>query len=275
MPVAVPTTPSPALLSRVEAAKNVVLDQRQCLHENLGQVKSDWKQDGSRVTAIDHAISKNILGALAQAFPDDQGFSEELLADDPVDVTSRFVWVLDPIDGTNNFATGLAQCAISLALFEDGQPVYGVIYDASRRCLMHGGPGMGMWDGARSVTVQDQTLGHKSVVGFHSPHEFGKYAGHGEVLVGRYKIRALGSSALHLAYVAAGLFDGVVDHNVKLWDIAAGIAMVRGAGADVQFLANSPLPLRRFDLDMPRTFYVGGSSSVRGELAEVLIHLPA
>ena len=274
MSVAVTPNPSSALLSRVEAAKSVVLEQRQCLHENLGRVKSDWKQDGSRVTAIDHAISQNILGALARLFPEDQGFSEELLAEDPLDVTSRFVWVLDPIDGTNNFAMGLAQCAISLALLEDGQPVYGVIYDASRRCLMHGGPGLRMWDDERSVMVLDERLGPKSVVGFHSPHEFGKYVGHGEELVGRYKIRALGSSALHLAYVAAGLFDGVVDHNVKLWDIAAGIALIRGAGGDVAFIANAPLPLRRFDLDMPRTFYIGGSTAVRTELTAVLGRLP-
>ena len=269
-----PAQPSPSLIRRIEAAKNAVLSQRDRLHQNMGRVVSEWKRDGSRVTATDHTISSDILGALAAAFPEDQGFSEESLANDPVDITSRFVWVLDPIDGTNNFATGLAQCAISLALLDAGQPVYGVVYDAARRCLMHGGPGLGMWDGERSVTVSDAALDQKSVVGFHSPHEFGKYVGHGEALVGRYKIRALGSSALHLAYVAAGLFDGVVDHNVKLWDIAAGIALVRGAGADVQFLANSPLPLLRFDLEMPRTFYVGGTNAVRAELAAVLGALP-
>ncbi|WP_221030875.1 inositol monophosphatase family protein [Actomonas aquatica] len=258
------------LQRRIATAKTVVLGQVDCLHENLGQVSSQWKADGSRVTAIDHAISRAILAAVAEAHPEDRGFSEELLTDRVLEADSRFTWVLDPIDGTNNFATGLAQCAISLALLEHGEPVYGVIYDAARRVLMHGGPGIGMWDGAEAVRVRPGPLGSKSVIGFHSPHAQGEFPGHGEALVSRYKIRALGSSALHLAYVAAGLFDGVVDHNVKLWDIAAGIAMVRGAGGDVTFIANSPLPLRRFDLEMPRTFYVGGSESTRCELVAAL-----
>lgn len=271
-----PVPPSdPALLQRIAAAKTAVLGQCERLHTQLGQVASEWKEDGSRVTETDHAISQAILSELAQAFPEDQGFSEELLTDHALEVTSRFAWVLDPIDGTNNFATGLAQCSISLALFCDGEPVYGVIYDAARRVLMHGGPGFGVWDGDRQAQLRIvEKLGHASIIGFHSPHEFGKYAGHGGVMIERYKVRALGSSALHLAYVAAGLFDGVVDHNVKLWDIAAGIAMVRGAGGDVRFLANNPLPLRRFDLNMPRSLYVGGSEAVRTELAEVLLALP-
>ncbi|MCC5025858.1 MAG: inositol monophosphatase [Candidatus Synoicihabitans palmerolidicus] len=260
------------LTSRIEAAKAAVLSQRGRLEQDMGRVDSDWKADGSRVTETDHAISAAILGQLLAAFPDDTGLSEELLVDEPVEVASRFAWVLDPIDGTNNFATGMAQCAISLALFENGEPVYGVIYDVARRKLMHGGPGWGLWDGDQAVSVRMRALGRSSVVGFHSPHEVGKHPGHAEALVRRAKVRALGSSALHLAYVAAGLLDGVVDHNVKLWDIAAGIPMIRAGGGDVQFLANDPLPLRRFDLEMPRIFYVGGCSEVRQELAKIFIN---
>ncbi len=266
----VPPDSDSALLQRINAATTVVLGQRSRLHQDLGRVSSQWKEDGSRVTATDHAISDAILAELASAFPEDQGFSEELLTDSALVASSEFAWVLDPIDGTNNFATGLAQCAISLALLRDGQPVYGVIYDASRRLLMHGGPGLGMWDGERECRVRDRPLSRKSIIGFHSPHEAGRYPGQAEALVERYKLRALGSSALHLAYVAAGLYDGAVDHNVKLWDIAAGIAMIRGAGGDVVFLANDPLPLRSFDVDMPRIFYVGGAQNVRHELVAVL-----
>ncbi|MCF3648335.1 inositol monophosphatase family protein [Synoicihabitans lomoniglobus] len=266
---------SDSLLSRIAAAKKAVLGQRARLEADLGRVASDWKADGSRVTETDHAISEAILGELIATFPEDIGLSEELMTDQPIEVSSRFAWVLDPIDGTNNFATGLAQCAISLALFEHGEPVYGVIYDASRRRLMHGGPGFGMWDGETQTTVRTRELSRTSVIGFHSPHEASKYPHHGDAVVRQCKVRALGSSALHLAYVAAGLFDGTVDHNVKLWDIAAGIPMVRAAGGQVTFLANNPLPLRRFDLDMPRILYVGGSAAVCASLAEILTEADA
>lgn len=255
---------------RVAVAKSTVLEQRARLEADLGKVGSQWKKDGSRVTETDHAISDGILGALAQAFPDDQGFSEELLGDQPIAVTSRFSWVLDPIDGTNNFALGLAQCAISLALLENGRPVYGLIYDHARRVLIHGGKGFGLWDGERSAHLSGRPLDRRSIVGFHSPHEQGRFDGHAGILAARAKIRALGSSALHLAYVAVGLFDGVVDHNVKLWDIAAGLALLEAAGGDYTFLANDPLPLKFFDVEMPRTFYVGGDASMVRSLSEAL-----
>ena len=259
-----------AVDQRIALAKKVVLGQRDRLEADLGQVASDWKADGSRITATDIAISEAILGEISQNFPDDQGLSEELGDPEPVDVTSRFSWVLDPIDGTNNFATGLAACAIALALLEDGEPIYGVIYDAARRQLMHGGPGRGMWDGDCAVHVQEMPLSRSAMVGFHSPRAAGRYPGHGEAIVSRCKVRAMGSSALHLAYVAAGLLDGVVDHNVKLWDIAAAIPMVRASGGEVRFLADSPLPLRRFDLEMPSILYVGGCSRMCDDLAAAL-----
>lgn len=259
-----------AVEQRIAAAREAVMDQSARLEADLGRVQSQWKADGSRVTETDHAISNAILGKLAETFPEDQGFSEELMAGDPITATSRFSWVLDPIDGTNNFAAGLAQCAISLALLEQGEPIYGVIYDASRRCLMHGGPDFGMWDGEQSTQVRDSGLTRSSAVGFHSPHEAEKYAGHGEAIVSRCKVRAMGSSALHLAYVAAGLLDGVVDHNVKLWDIAAAIPMVRAAGGEVRFLAHNPLPLCQFDLEMPRILYVAGNTRMCNDLCAAL-----
>ena len=259
-----------ALSQRAESAKKLVSSQRELFEREFGRVESEWKKDGSRVTAADHAISRNILDQIAKTYPEDQGFSEELLVDEPLVADSEFAWVLDPIDGTNNFATGLAQCAISLALLREGEPVYGVVYDHSRRTLLHGGPGFGMWDGARRASIVTGGLKKNSLVGFHSPHEKGRFLGHADALVSRTKIRGLGSSALHLAYVAAGIFDGTVDHNVKLWDIAAGLPMIKAAGGEAQFIANNPLPLRLFDLEMPRIFYVAGSSEMCRDLRDLL-----
>ncbi|MDC0976660.1 inositol monophosphatase [bacterium] len=264
------STDHSALAPRIKAACAAVLRQVPRLNADLGNVKSDWKADGSRVTETDLAISQGILGELAAAFPEDQGFSEELMTGEPIEVTSRYSWVLDPIDGTNNFAVGLAQCAISLALLEKGRPVYGVIFDVSRQRLMHGGRDRGVWDGEEKVTALKSRLNRSSKVGFHSPREEGKYPGHGEAIVARCKVRAIGSSALHLAYVAAGFLDGVVDHNVKVWDIAAAVAMVEAGGAEVRFLAHDPFPLRRFDLDMPASLYVAGGAQMCDDLEAVL-----
>lgn len=247
------------LLSRIELAKRAVLGQTELLHREFGRAKSHWKSDGTRVTAIDIAISENIFHELRATFAKDQYFSEELAdGTGPWTVTARFSWVLDPIDGTNNFALGLPHCAISLALLEYGEPVYGVVYDLGRRVLMHGGPGFGMRDGDRETHVTTGEPHRESLIGFHSPFDK-SLVPLAKGILAQFKIRSLGSATLHLAYVAAGLLDGAVDYNVRIWDLAAAIPMCRAAGGAVRFLNGDVLPMRKFDLKMARIVYVAGN----------------
>ena len=255
-------TPSTEVLDRIDAAKSAVSAQIELLRREFGRAQSRWKSDGTRVTDTDVAISEGIFRDLRSRFPSDQYFSEEQ-ADfkGPQPVTARFSWILDPIDGTNNFALGLPYCAIALALIEDGQPVYGVVYDYSRRLLMHGGPGFGMHDGARSATVRTEAPNRESIVGFHSPFDMALVP-LAEGILSDFKIRALGSAILHLAYVAAGLIDGVVDYNLKIWDLAAAIPLCIAAGGEVRFLNGAQLPIRNFDLNMKRIIYVAGSRAM-------------
>jgi len=262
--------PSSDLLARIEAAKRAVLAQTELLHREFGRAESRWKSDGTRVTAVDIAISEHIFRELRAAFFDDQFFSEEL-ADTtaPIPVTARFSWVLDPIDGTNNFALGIPHCAISLALCEWGEPIYGVIYDLSRRLLMQGGPGFGVRDGGREVRVSTAAFSKETLVGFHSPFDKALLP-MATGVISQFKIRGLGSATLHLAYVAAGILDGCVDYNVKIWDLAAAIALVRGAGGEVHFLNGERLPLRTFDLNMKRIVYCAGSAAMCARLRELM-----
>jgi len=254
--------PSAELLGRIDAAMRAVSAQTELLHREFGRAESRWKSDGTRVTTADLAISDGIFKELRAKFPSDQFFSEEQ-ADfkGPVPVTARFSWILDPIDGTNNFALGIPYCAIALALVEDGQPVHGVVYDFSRRVLMHGGPGFGMHDGERRTTVTAGTPHRESLVGFHSPFDK-SLVPLAEGILSNFKIRGLGSATLHLAYVAAGLLDGSVDYNLKIWDLAAAIPLCQAAGGEVRFLNGAQLPIRKFDLEMKRIIYVAGSPAM-------------
>lgn len=257
---------SPELLSRIASAKKAVLAESALLHREFGKAESKWKSDGTRVTAIDIAISENIYRTLRKEYRQDQMFSEELPeGDGPIPVLSQFSWVLDPIDGTNNFALGIAHCAISLGLLESGVPVYGVVYDLSRRVLMHGGPGFGMWDGDREVKVTGESPNPEMIIGFHSPNDKALVPA-AEAILKNFKIRGLGSATLHLAYVAAGIFGGAVDFNVKIWDLAAAIPMCQAAGGEVRFLNGEQIPVRVFDLKMKRIVYVAGSPVVAERL---------
>ena len=260
----------PAILSRIEAAKRAVSHQTERLHAGFGKAPSHWKSDGTRVTASDIAISEGIVAELRSQFPEDEFFSEELAdTDAPIPLRARFAWILDPIDGTNNYAMGIAHCAISLGLFEHGRPAYGVVYDLARRSLMHGGPGFGLYDGDQPARVSDEAPNAQTLLGFHSPYNK-DYAKHATVLVRNFKIRGLGSSTLHLAYVAVGILGGTVDHNVKIWDIAAAVALCLAGGGEVHFLTGEQFPLQEFNLKMGRIFYIAGNREVCARLRELL-----
>ena len=91
-----------------------------------------------------------------------------------------------------------------------------------------------------------------------------------DAILGQFKIRGLGTATLHLAYVAAGLLDGCVDFNVKIWDLAAAIPLVLAAGGEVSFLNGEQFPMRQFDLKMKRIVYCAGSPAMCARLRELM-----
>ena len=258
------------LQRRAAAARRIVMAQAGRMHRGFGRAQATLKTDGTRVTAADLAISAAVLARLHAAFPGDQAFSEELPVAPPAPaLTARFCWVLDPIDGTNNYAAGIPFCAISLALLECGRPVYGVVYDLARRTLIHGGPGAGAVDGGRPARVRPEPPHEHSLVAVHSPYEPRMVPQAAAMLAG-FKTRGLGSSALHLAYVGIGLLDGVLDHNVRFWDIAAAHAIALGGGAEIHYFRNNPFPLRRLDPDPPRIHYLAGNTAICRRMQRLL-----
>jgi myo-inositol-1(or 4)-monophosphatase len=252
---------NPDLIPRIAVAKQAVLGQVPLLQQEIGRAKSEFKSDGTRVTAVDIAISAHIEREILAHFPGDEFFSEETAGPAVVSLKARYAWVIDPIDGTNNYAAGIAYCAISLALLENGRPVYGVIYDLSRRQLVHGGTGYGVWDGDKPARARAVAPDQLSLIGFHSPMDKA-HVEEGKRLIERFKIRGLGSSTLHLTYAAIGILDGVVDHNNRIWDIAAACALCAEAGVEIHYLTGSPYPLREFSAHTPRIQYAAGNPAM-------------
>ena len=257
------------LAERIEVAVGAVRAQTEYLHREFGKAEYRLKGDGTRVTLADETISRNIQARLAARFPGDQFFSEELTdTEKPVPVRSRFSWLLDPIDGTNNFILGIPHCAIALALLEGGQPKYGVVYDHSRRTLTHGGPRFGLRE-SDDPFVSLERPGHEVLIGFHRPND-PQLVSMAAAILSRYKIRGLGSATLHLAYVATGLLDGAVDFNLKSWDLAAAIPLCAATGVDIRFLNGDVFPMTVFDLNMRRIIYVAARPPLCAELVSLM-----
>ena len=254
------------LEKRIEAGKEAVLSQRDRYLAGFGRAESQWKADGTRVTDADLAISGDIFARLGASFPDDQCFSEES-ADHagPIARTSEWSWVLDPIDGTNNFALGVPMTAISLALLHDGMPAYGFVYDYGRRELLHGGSGLGILRDDAPFSAKFGRSGVDKVVAVHTPLD-DRHIPALLAIVGKYKLRAFGSGALHLSYACLGMIDACMDFTVRVWDIGAAAAFAPETGAEIHYFNGSPFPLQTFDLKMTPLRYMAGSPAACTEI---------
>lgn len=184
------------------------------------------------VTAFDLASERLITGGLRRHFPDHAIFGEEsggvLPAAGPV-------WVVDPLDGTTNFAHGYPVFSVTLALLVDGQPELGVTYDPLRDDLFWAQRGQGAWRGARRLHVSSAARLGASLLATGFPYyrassDDNNLAEFGHFMPKTRGVRRGGSAALDMAWVAAGWLDGYWERGMELWDVAAGVLMVREAG---------------------------------------------
>ncbi len=248
-----------ALQHRINAGRVAVENRIAFFSRQFGMVESDWKEDDTRVTFVDFAISEQLFAELRKSFPEDAYCSEESSPGDEEIILEPkgFAWVLDPVDGTNNFALGMPFCAMSLALLQGGVPVYGFVYDHSRGVVIEGGVGQPLRDGKRTVRVKSRPE-RQAYIAVHFPIPAENYAAF-EPLLTAYRVRSFGSAALACAYTAIGVLDGVIDFRVKVWDIAAGWALLLAGGGEFEFMGTSVFPMRRFHVSAPGTPYFAGS----------------
>lgn len=199
------------------------------------QLQVSRKGLGDFVSTADHRAEKIIIQELTKARP---GFSFLLEETGAIDGTDTdHCWIVDPLDGTLNFLHGIPQFCISLALKKGIEIVAGVIYNPILDELYWAEKGKGAFLNQRRLRVSGRRHLDEAVIAMGTPYRHqadanaindtnrlaGKVAG----------MRHFGSAALDLAYVAAGKFEGCFATDLKAWDLAAGILMVREAGGYV------------------------------------------
>lgn len=225
---------------------------RQAGRYAMGQRKHaavSWKGPGERVTDVDVAIQSRMIREVLTWFPGDGILAEEGVPTSGAD--REFVWIVDPLDGTNNYALGLPCFAVSLGLFRSGSPYAGVVHDPNTGVIFWAVTGRGAFQDDRPLAVEARPLTEASNLSVRVPVE-PRLAPLVARWMERYKFRGFGSSALHLCYAALGAIDVVVDHRAALWDIAGGAAIVLEAGGRI----SDPVGMPLFPLDLAT--YGGG-----------------
>ena len=187
------------------------------------------------VTEADHAAEKAIIEKIKSQYPDHHILSEEVgeLVQD-----SRYKWIIDPIDGTVNFAHGIPLNCVSIAVEHNGEIVLGAVYNPHMNEFFLAEKGRGATLNDKPIKVSDQTEPIKAclVTGF--PYTYLDMPNGPLSIFERFirkgvPVRRLGSAAIDLCWVAAGRFDGFYEHKLEAWDSAAGFLMVEEAGGKV------------------------------------------
>jgi myo-inositol-1(or 4)-monophosphatase len=211
---------------------------RMATETRRGSVRVDWKGPGDRVTETDVAVQSRLVEQIRRSFPGDGVVAEEGLATDPG--AREFVWIVDPLDGTNNFALGIPCFAVSIGILRRGLPHAGVVHDPNTGFTCWATRGQGAVAGARAIALRGCPLTAESNVAVRVPLD-PDLAPAVTGWLRRYKLRGFGSVALHLAYAAIGALDVVLDHKATLWDIAAGAVILLEAGGAITDPHGHPL----------------------------------
>ena len=212
----------------------------QDLYKNPHNIK--FKGEIDLVTEADIASEKAIISILSEKTPSISILAEESAANN-IDVQAGPVWIIDPLDGTTNFAHGFPYFCVSIALYHHNMTKLGVIYEPMLDELFYGVSGAGSMLNNDLLSVSStKTLNH-SLLATGFPYDVREnsdevIAALHEMLTKAQGIRRAGAAALDLAYVAAGRFDGFWEIKLKPWDTAAGLLLVQEAGGKVTDFKN-------------------------------------
>jgi len=187
------------------------------------------------VTEVDHASEKAIIEVIKQNYPDHNILTEE---SGEIYQDSEYKWIIDPIDGTVNFANGIPLCCVSIGVEHNGKMILGAVLNPFMNELFvaEKGKGATLNDKKIEVSKKDKVINSCLVTGF--PYTYldepnGPLQVFERFIRKGIPVRRLGSAAIDLCWVACGRFDGFYEHQLQAWDSAAGFLIVEEAGGKV------------------------------------------
>ncbi len=194
-------------------------------------VHKTFKENGSFATQADLASERFLIQNLETLIQGVSFFAEE----SGIRAGNEYCWVIDPLDGTTNFAQGLPYFCISVALTHHGQPILGVVYQPILKEFFYAIKGHGAFLNGVKLQISDTAVFNESVVIFELPYRkeenFCDKMGQMQKVV--YTSRTFGAAALDQAYCAAGRADAAIFGQLGWWDVAAGMLLITEAGGVV------------------------------------------
>jgi myo-inositol-1(or 4)-monophosphatase len=215
------------------------------LKANLGERRVRKKAALSLVTRTDKAAEKAVVQTIRAAFPEHSILTEE----SPPSGVSPCRWIIDPLDGTTNFAHTYPVACVSVAYEEAGNLVMGGVFDPYRKELFFAERGKGAWLNNRKIRVSQTKKLSEALIATGFPYD--QMERH-ELYLALFKpfllatqgLRRAGAAAIDLCYVACGRFDGYWEYNLHPWDKAAGMLMITEAGGKTTDFSGAPLTLK-------------------------------
>lgn len=210
------------------------------------EVKIELKTDeGNLVTEIDRKSEEVILNFIKKEYPSHSIIAEESGAKQG---NSEYRWIVDPLDGTTNFAHKLPIFGVSIGVQKNNETIIGIIYDVMRDVIYLAEKGAGAYENNKQIYVSKNNKLLKSVLVTGFPYDIKENSKKAIKLFGSFltktrAVRRLGSAALDFCYVASGTFDGFWETNLAPWDVCAGILIVEEAGGKVSNFKNEKLDI--------------------------------
>ena len=225
----------------LETAIRLAYDAGRLLRDRVGrQIEISYKGSIDLVTEVDRAAEALIGKGISDAHPSHAMLGEEGTSTGVPVAAAEWVWIVDPIDGTTNFAHGYPHFAVSIAAVHRGAGEIGVIFDPSRDELFAAKRGGQATLNGRAIRVSNVESMHRSLLGTGFSYDVtGRSEQYAiwEYLHGKCQgIRREGSAALGVAWVAAGRIDGFYERPINAWDVGAGAVIVEAAGGTVSGL---------------------------------------
>ena len=216
----------------LQVAQAVALMAGAMLGERFhGLKRVSFKGRRDIVTDVDKEVEAAIFAELRQEFPDMALLGEE---SGGVRADSGYVWIVDPLDGTRNYASGIPFFSVVVGLALDGEPLVGVNYDPMRQEMFHAAMGRGAFLNDAPVHVSGKARVEDCILGTDLSYSDEGALNSMKVILaawpGMQAARIMGSAALGLSYAAAGRTDLYFHHQLEPWDQVAGLLLVEEAG---------------------------------------------